>query len=70
MIQQTIKAIVDEDHRLVLPPEVAQHYQPGQEIEVSLISTADNPFLKAIGSLPPLPGGNLQYMRDLKGHSE
>lgn len=70
MTQQTVKATVDEQHRLILPAEIAQHYAPGQEVEISLNASTNNPFLAAIGIIPPLAEGNLAYIRDLRGHDE
>lgn len=70
MTQHTVKATVDEHRRLILPADVAQQYQPGQEVEISVSLTEANPFLGAIGIVPGLPQGNLAFVRDLRGHDE
>lgn len=67
MTQHTVKATVDERRRLILPAEVAQQYQPGQEVEISVGLPDPNPFLGAIGLIPRLPGGNLAFVRELRG---
>ncbi|MFC6619706.1 AbrB/MazE/SpoVT family DNA-binding domain-containing protein [Deinococcus radiophilus] len=68
MTQYTIKATVDQKGRLVLPAEIARHFTAGQELEITLPTEPENPFLSAVGILPKLPGGNLTFIRNLREH--
>ncbi|AXH00977.1 hypothetical protein DVJ83_17925 (plasmid) [Deinococcus wulumuqiensis] len=68
---------VDDEHRLVLPEDLAQQLRSGEEITIQVhtpdpepLARQENPFLQVMGTLPPLPGGAVEFVRDLRGHDE
>ncbi len=67
-----VSAAVDEQGRLILPPEIARHLQAGQTVVLQLDVTTleDNPFTAFIGLLPPLEVDSLTHYQRERGHEE
>lgn len=68
-----ITATVDEQGRLMLPPDLARQLRPGQTVVIALDlpdQEARRPFAAFIGVLPPLDVDSATYYRRERGHEE
>ncbi|WP_104992112.1 hypothetical protein [Deinococcus sp. NW-56] len=64
-----VTVTVDEQGRLILPPEVAQQLQVWQHLVIDLLLEG-GPFTRFVGTLPPLEEDSATYYRRERGHKE
>ncbi|WP_102128445.1 AbrB/MazE/SpoVT family DNA-binding domain-containing protein [Deinococcus planocerae] len=75
-----VAVTVDAQGRLTLPPEAQARLalKPGQTVVIDVdlpveetpVGEGENPFLRFIGSLPPLAEDSRTYYRRERGHED